>query len=151
MDIGKLFLKFIWRDRRPRILLKTEVRRLLLHNLNIYYKTTVIKTVWYWQENRQTDQWNRVESPEIDPHKYSQLIFDKGAKTVPWKKLLFATNSAGIKRTFWHHLLDERESEWTPAVGDGQGGLACCDSWGCKESHTTERLIWSDLMYNLIL
>ena len=44
----------------------------------------------------------------------------------------------------WHHWLDGRESEWTPGVGDGQGGLACCDSWGHKESDTTERLIWSD-------
>ena len=40
----------------------------------------------------------------------------------------------------WHHWLDGRESVWTPAVGDGQGGLACCDSWGRKESDTTERL-----------
>ena len=46
----------------------------------------------------------------------------------------------------WHHWLDGRESEWTPGVGDGQGGLACCDSWGHKESDTTERLIWSNLM-----
>ena len=46
----------------------------------------------------------------------------------------------------WHHLLDGCESEWTPGVGDGQGGLACCDSWGRKESDTTERLIWSDLI-----
>ena len=42
----------------------------------------------------------------------------------------------------WHHWLDGHESEWTPEVGDGQGGLACCDSWGCKESDTTERLNW---------
>ena len=40
----------------------------------------------------------------------------------------------------WHHWLDARESGWTPGVGDGQGGLACCDSWGRKESDTTERL-----------
>ena len=46
----------------------------------------------------------------------------------------------------WHHWLDGRESECTPGVGDGQGGLACCDSWGHKESDTTEQLIWSDLM-----
>ena len=46
----------------------------------------------------------------------------------------------------WHHWLDERESEWTPGVGDGQGGLVCCYSWGRKESDTTERLIWSDLI-----
>ena len=44
----------------------------------------------------------------------------------------------------WHHWLDGCESEWTPGVGDGQGGLACSDSWGRKESDTTERLIWSD-------
>ena len=43
----------------------------------------------------------------------------------------------------WHHWLDGPESEWTLGVGDGQGGLACCDSWGRKD--TTERLIWSDL------
>ena len=47
----------------------------------------------------------------------------------------------------WHHWLDGCESEWTPGVGDGQGGLMCCDSWDRKESDTTERLIWSDLMY----
>ena len=42
----------------------------------------------------------------------------------------------------WHHWLDGHESEWTLGVGDGQGGLACCDSWGRKESDTTERLNW---------
>ena len=41
----------------------------------------------------------------------------------------------------WHHQLDGCESEWTPGVGDGQGGLACCDSWGRKELDITERLI----------
>ena len=40
----------------------------------------------------------------------------------------------------WHHRLDGRESEWTPGDGGGQGCLACCDSWGCKESDTTEQL-----------
>ena len=44
----------------------------------------------------------------------------------------------------WHHWLDGRESEWTAGAGDGQGGLACCDSWGHKESDTTERLNWTD-------
>ena len=45
---------------------------------------------------------------------------------------------------WWHHGLDGRESEWTPGDGDGQGGLACCDSWGYKESDTTERLHWTE-------
>ena len=44
----------------------------------------------------------------------------------------------------WHHWLDGHESGWTPGVGDGQGGLACCDSWGLKESDTTERLNWTE-------
>ena len=45
----------------------------------------------------------------------------------------------------WHHWLDGRESEWTPGVGDGQEDLACCDSWGCKESDTTEWLNWTEV------
>ena len=46
----------------------------------------------------------------------------------------------------WHHWLDGHESVWTPGVGDGQGGLECCDSWGRKESDTTERLNWTELI-----
>ena len=45
----------------------------------------------------------------------------------------------------WHHGLDGRESEWTPGDGDGQEGLACCFSWGRKESETTEQLNWTEL------
>ena len=45
----------------------------------------------------------------------------------------------------WHHWLDGRESEWTPGVGDGQAGLVCCDSWGRKESDTTEQMNWTEL------
>ena len=44
----------------------------------------------------------------------------------------------------WYHWHDGRESEWTPGVGDGQGGLACCSPRGCKESDTTERLNWTE-------
>ena len=45
----------------------------------------------------------------------------------------------------WHHRLNRHEFEWTPGVGDGQGGLACCDSWGHKEFDTTEQLNWTEL------
>ena len=48
-----------------------------------------------------------------------------------------------VEMAGWHHRLNGHESEWTPGVGDGQGGLACCDSWGHKESGTTERLNWT--------
>ena len=46
-----------------------------------------------------------------------------------------------------HHRLNAHEFEWTLGVGDGQGGLACCNSWGCKELDTTERLNWTDSWY----
>ena len=49
----------------------------------------------------------------------------------------------------WHHWLSGRECEWTPGVGDGQGSLVCCDSWGRKELDMIEQLIWSDLIWYL--
>ena len=64
-------------------------------------------------------------------------------KTEDWRRK--GTTEDEMAR--WHHWLDGREFEWTPGVGDGQGGLECCDSWGRKESDTTERLIWSDLIW----
>ena len=50
----------------------------------------------------------------------------------------------------WYHWLNGRESEWTPGVSDGQGGLACCDSWGRKKSDTTELLNWTELGCSLV-
>ena len=86
----------------------------------------------------------KAESPVLwPPHAKSWLIGkdpDAGRDWGQEEKGTTEDEMAG-----WHHRLHGHEFEWTPGVGDGQGGLACCDSWGRKGSDTTEWLDWTEL------
>ena len=84
-----------------------------------------------------------AETPVLwPPHAKSWLIGKDSDAGRDWGQEEKGTTED--ERTGWHHRLDGHEFEWTPGVGDGQGGLACCDSWGHKDSDTTEQLNWTE-------
>ena len=96
-ELAQIISQFVWKYKKKPPIAKailrkkngTEIINLpgsTTINFRLYYKATVIKTVWYWHKDRNIYQWNKKESPEINPCTSGHLIFDKGGKNIQWRR-----------------------------------------------------------------
>jgi hypothetical protein len=90
-ETEKSTLKFIRKHKRPWITKailskKSNARGITVPNFKLHYRALAIKTEWYWHKNRYEEQWNRIEDPDMNPFRYTHLIFYKGTQNIRWRK-----------------------------------------------------------------